>query len=63
MKENLKYERVGEGAFINTSTEDLKSYQMARERATREKQLQERVDSLEAEVRQIKQILLKHIVG
>lgn len=61
--DNQEFRRVAEGAFINTNTRELDAYKMARQRVYREKELKERVDCLESEVAQLKQILLKHIVG
>jgi hypothetical protein len=61
--DNQEFRRVAEGAFINTNNRELDAYKMARQRVYREKELKERVDSLESEVAQLKQILLKHIVG
>jgi len=61
--DNQEFLRVAEGAFINTNNRELDAYKMARQRVYREKELKERVDSLESEVAQLKQILLKHIVG
>jgi len=63
MIDNEEFQRVSEGAFINTNTRELDAYKMARQRVYREKELKDRVDSLESEVAHIKQILLKHIVG
>ncbi len=63
MIENEEFKRIAEGTFINTNTRELDAYKMARQRVYREKELKERVDSLESEVAQLKQILLKHIVG
>ena len=63
MIENEEFKRVAEGTFINTNTRELDAYKMARQRVYRGKELKERVDSLESEVAQLKQILLKHIVG
>jgi len=63
MIDNEEFQRVSEGAFINTNTRELDAYKMARHRVYREKELKDRVDSLESEVAHIKQILLKHIVG
>lgn len=63
MIENQEFKRVAEGAFINTNTRELDAYKMARTRVYRERELKERVDSLESEIAQIKQILQKHIVG
>lgn len=61
--DNQEFQRITEGAFINTNNRELDAYKMARQRVYREKELKERVDSLESEVAQLKQILLKHIVG
>lgn len=61
--DNQEFQRITEGAFINTNNRELDAYKMARQRVYREKELKERVDSLESEVAQLKQLLLKHIVG
>lgn len=61
--DNQEFQRITEGAFINTNSRELDAYKMARQRVYREKELKERVDSLESEVAQLKQLLLKHIVG
>lgn len=56
-----EYEKVTDGVFINTNEKDLASYKMARERAYREKAMGERIDRLEQEIIQIKQLLQKHL--
>jgi len=56
-----EYEKVTDGVFINTNEKDLASYKMARERAYREKAMGERIERLEQEIIQIKQLLQKHL--
>ena len=57
------YVSIGEGSFINTNKKDLELYKMNRARAYKEREMQEKIDKLEREIIQIKQILQKHIVG
>jgi hypothetical protein len=51
------------GVFINTNVAELQRYKQARAQLYQNKILQERVDKLEKEIVQIKQILQKHLVG
>jgi hypothetical protein len=57
------YVAVGDGRFINTNKKELELYKMNRARAYKEREMQEKIDKLEREIIQIKQILQKHIVG
>lgn len=57
------YVAVGEGKFINTNKKELELYKMNRARAYKEREMQDKIDKLEREIIQIKQILQKHIVG
>lgn len=57
------YVATGEGTFINTNKKDLEFYKMNRARAYKEREMQDKIDKLEREIIQIKQILQKHIVG
>lgn len=43
--------------YINSNIDEFERYKMARSRAIREKQLQNRVDHLEKELNNIKRIL------
>ena len=57
------YVAVGEGTFINTNKKELELYKMNRSRAYKERDMQEKINKLEREIIQIKQLLQKHIVG
>ena len=57
------YVAVGEGTFINTNKKELELYKMNRARAYKERDMQEKINKLEREIIQIKQLLQKHIVG
>lgn len=57
------YVAVGDGRFINTNKKELEHYKMNRARAYKEREMQDKIDKLEREIIQIKQILQKHIVG
>lgn len=56
-----EYNKITEGVFINTNEKDLHQYKMARERSYRERELAQKVDRLEKEIIQIKQLLQKHL--
>lgn len=52
-----------EGVFINNNEKELAMYRSHRARAYREREHSERIDKLEQELQQIKQLLQKHIVA
>lgn len=52
-----------DGVFINNDSKELRQYNMARERAYRERERDQKIERLEREIAQIKQILQKHIVA
>lgn len=60
---NKDYVNQGDGVFINTNKKELELYKMARAQSYKERAMQEKIDRLEKEIIQIKQILQKHIVG
>ena len=55
--------RRTDGVFINNDSKELRQYNMARERAYRERERDQKIERLEREIAQIKQILQKHIVA
>jgi hypothetical protein len=61
--DTLQYEKASEGVFINNNERELALYKSARVRAYREREQSQRIDKLEKELQQIKQLLQKHIVA
>jgi len=61
--EEAQYQKADNGVFINNNERELALYKSARARAYREREQSERIDKLEKEIQQIKQILQKHIVA
>ena len=55
--------RRTDGVFINNDSKELHQYNMARERAYRERERDHKIERLEREIAQIKQILQKHNVA
>jgi len=62
MTNERDFEKTDEGTFINTNMDDYERYRAARERAYREKDLSSKVNKLEDDISQIKQLLQK-LVG
>ena len=61
-KQDEQFEKVDEGTFINTNMDDFERYKMARQKAYRERGLAEKVNKLEDDITEIKQLLQK-LVG
>lgn len=57
------FERQAEGVFINNNEKELAMYRSHRARAYREREHSQRIEKLEQELQQIKQLLQKHIVA
>jgi hypothetical protein len=47
------FKKISGGAVINTNIDDYKKYKMSREKASREKQLLQRVNILEKQVKDL----------
>lgn len=62
MNDDRDYVGTAEGMFINTNEKDLLFFKQLRERALKERAIQHKLDRLEKEVVQIKQLLQKHLV-
>jgi hypothetical protein len=62
MTKEHDFEKTDEGTFINTNMDDFERYKAARARAYREKDLSTKVNKLEDDISQIKQLLQK-LVG
>lgn len=48
--------KTSDGSVINTNKDEFEKYKMSRERAVREKHLSQRIEKLEQEMKQMKQM-------
>lgn len=62
MADENDFVSTSEGMFINTNEKDLLFFKQLRERALKERAMNQKIDRLEREIVQIKQLLQKHLV-
>lgn len=53
------FEKVDGGFIVNTDDEAFERFKMARQKAVQDRELQEKVDRLEEEIKSIKKVLEK----
>lgn len=61
-KHDENFEQIDEDTFINTNMDDFERYKLARQKAYRDRGLTEKVNKLENDITEIKQLLQK-LVG